>query len=266
MKQRIITGVIGASGFLLLLWLGSWWYTSLLFLSALIGFIEFAQMKQISWKKPQVLLGLLTIGLIFLHGLAQQETGFLERFQQMPDPVIIGLVLYLIFIVLSRNHFDIHQMAFLFVGAVYIGIGFSYMMQMVWKPNGFVISLLVIFITWSSDSGAYFIGRKWGKKKLWPQISPNKTMEGSIAGIVSGILISIFMFMIIPELGGLFTAMITGLMISIAGQMGDLIESAWKRTMGIKDSGSLLPGHGGVLDRFDSLLFSFIVLHIANII
>lgn len=266
MKQRIITGVIGAAGFLLLLWLGSWWYTSLLFLSAIIGFIEFAHMKQLSWKKPQVILGFIIIGTIFLDGLAQQQTELFERFQQMPDPVMIGLVLYLIFIVLSRNHFDIHQMAFLFVGAIYIGFGFSYMMQMIWKPNGFAISLLVIFITWSSDSGAYFIGRKWGKKKLWPQISPNKTVEGSLAGIGSGVLVSILIYLFIPELGNLFNAVIAGLLISVAGQMGDLIESAWKRTTGIKDSGSLLPGHGGVLDRFDSLLFSFIVLHIANII
>jgi phosphatidate cytidylyltransferase len=123
---------------------------------------------------------------------------------------------------------------------------------------------LVIFITWANDSGAYFIGRKWGKTKLIPEISPNKTLEGSFAGVVFGMVVSVAVFLAFPPLGDLGKAVWLGLLIAVVGQVGDLIESAFKRTAGVKDSGSILPGHGGVLDRFDSLVFSFLVLSLLN--
>lgn len=263
MKQRVITGVLGAAGFLFLLWLAGWWYSSLLFLLALIAFLEYAQMKQLTWKQSQVWLGMGFIGLIFMIGLIEQHALPSARLFQDPDQIIIGgLVFFFVLIVLSRNHFDIVQMAYLFVGALYIGYGFSYMMQTIWKPNGFALSLLVISVTWANDSAAYFIGKRWGKRKLWPEISPNKTIEGSMAGVLFGTTTSILVFFIEPALGSLFTAIWVGVLVSVVGQLGDLVESAIKRTTGVKDSGVLLPGHGGVLDRFDSLIFTFIILHL----
>ncbi|MBA4544058.1 phosphatidate cytidylyltransferase [Thermoactinomyces daqus] len=263
MKQRIITGGLGALGFLLLLSLGGWWYTALMFVLAVIAFLEFAQMREQHWKTPQMFFGLIVIALIFLSGLMElpvlkSSSSFLKE----PNPLLLGLALYSVLIVLSRNRFDLFQMAYLLAGAIYIGYGFLYMMVAIWKPDGLALSLLVIIVTWANDSGAYFIGKKWGKHKLWPQISPNKTIQGSLGGIMFGIVTSLVIWLIHPQLGSSLWALGMGLFITIVGQLGDLVESAWKRSAGVKDSGGILPGHGGVLDRFDSLLFVFLILHL----
>jgi phosphatidate cytidylyltransferase len=264
MKQRIITGTIGASGFLVLLWLGSWWYTSLLFVLAMIAFLEFAAMRGMRLRSIPVGLGVVLIGLFFLDALMQEGVGVILANET--EPLLAGLVFFSLWIVLSRNRFDLFQAASLFMGAAYIGYGFSGMMQVIWKPHGLALSLLVILITWANDSGAYFIGRKWGKRKLWPEISPNKTVEGSLAGIFFGLLTSVIVFQVFPALGNFTQALGMGLLIAVAGQLGDLVESAWKRSVGVKDSGSILPGHGGVLDRFDSLVFTFMVLNLIGLV
>jgi phosphatidate cytidylyltransferase len=266
MKERIVTGVLGALGFLMLMVLGEWWYTALMFVLGAIAFLEYAQMKRFHWNHPQTVLGLALILLIFLSGLIDQKALPHADFLNEPNPTIVGLILFSTLIVLSRNRFDLLQMAYLFVGAIYIGYGFSYMMQTIWKPNGLALSLLVIIVTWANDSGAYFVGKKWGKHKLWPQISPNKTIEGSLGGVLFGLIASVLIFTIVPDLGGLALAVGLGILIPVVGQIGDLVESAWKRSTGVKDSGVLLPGHGGVLDRFDSLLFTFMILHLIQLV
>ena len=118
----------------------------------------------------------------------------------------------------------------------------------------------VFVVVWSTDIGAYMIGRKIGKHKLWPVISPNKTWEGSIGAVVCALICSAIYMAILGSLGINFgvselTMIILAFFLSIVGQMGDLVESAYKRFYGVKDSGKILPGHGGILDRFDSMLF-----------
>ncbi len=118
--------------------------------------------------------------------------------------------------------------------------------------QGSVLMLLLICI-WACDSLAFFVGRSIGKRKLAPTISPNKTWEGAIAGVLAavaaGMLIGIAFHI------ELIHSLLIGAIAGILGQLGDLFQSAWKRSLGLKDSGALLPGHGGVLDRFDSLLY-----------
>ncbi|RAL26323.1 phosphatidate cytidylyltransferase [Thermoflavimicrobium daqui] len=267
MKQRVLTGVLGAAGFLFLLWLGNWWYSAGLIILATISYLEFCRMQDLSWKQFQVIIGLGFVWLLILTtGLDQQLP--LPSFPIFGDLKLINfaLVLFLILIVLTRNQFDIHQMAYLFVGALYIGYGFAYMIQTIWRTDGLALTLLIILVIWATDSGALFLGKRFGKKKLWPDISPNKTVEGSIGGLVFGVIMSIIVLQFFPKLGTLPAVILLGFVISFSGQVGDLIESAWKRTTGVKDTGTILPGHGGILDRFDSLLFTFIILHLLEIV
>lgn len=267
MKQRIVTGVLGALGFIFFIYLGSWWYTGLLFLLAAIAYLEYAKMKNLSWKLPQVIVGLVLILFLYLGGIADYHSFVGNHFFANDSNIIIlGLVIYFLMIVFSRNRFDLFQMAYLLVGALYIGYGFSFMMKTIWEPHGLALSLLVIFVTWANDSGAYFVGRKWGKRKLWPEISPNKTIEGALGGVFFGVLTSIAMFQAFPELGEWSAALLMGVVVTVVGQIGDLVESALKRSTGVKDSGTILPGHGGVLDRFDSLLYTFIILHLVQLV
>lgn len=129
---------------------------------------------------------------------------------------------------------------------------------------GYVIMLLVLL--WLGDGGAFFAGIAWGKRKLMPSVSPNKTVEGAVGGFVltivgamlikeAGLLFNNFGVALFPDLG-IASYLLAGAGIAVAGQVGDLVESYLKRDAGLKDTGNLLPGHGGFLDRFDSLTFA----------
>jgi phosphatidate cytidylyltransferase len=118
-----------------------------------------------------------------------------------------------------------------------------------------------LLITWLNDTFAYFAGRALGRHKLMPTVSPGKTVEGSVAGLVAGIATAIMVGRVVlgPQLGLVASPIIWGIggvLVAAAGQVGDLAESLFKREAGVKDSGKLLPGHGGVLDRFDALFFA----------
>src|SRR5690606_7668727 len=122
--------------------------------------------------------------------------------------------------------------------------------------------LLPLLTTWAGDSAAYFAGRAWGRAKLAPTASPGKTVVGALAGlggsVLAGVMVSVVLLADLPVHSvPPLAAGIIGLLLGMAAQVGDLVESVLKREAGVKDSGTLLPGHGGVLDRVDSLLFAF---------
>lgn len=126
--------------------------------------------------------------------------------------------------------------------------------------EGFILLLLPVLVTWASDTCAYFAGKTLGRRRLAPHVSPGKTVEGSVAGLIGAVAMGFALgfllddypnFPIVPATGALI-----GLLLGVAGQLGDLAESSLKREAGVKDSGSILPGHGGMLDRFDALFFT----------
>ncbi|MBO7667347.1 MAG: phosphatidate cytidylyltransferase [Firmicutes bacterium] len=136
-------------------------------------------------------------------------------------------------------------------GAAYIILGFLAFFGV--RQIGAMAWLLTVI--WSTDTAAYEIGRRFGKNKLAPEISPHKTWEGALAGLAAGGLLGMIAALITTD-AGWFAALVVSLFISGVGQVGDLVESKVKRLAGVKDSGNLLPGHGGILDRFDSLLLA----------
>lgn len=153
------------------------------------------------------------------------------------------------------------------LGVIYTGVCFSFAYLLRHHPytvdtrGGAALVLLPFVLTWTSDTGAYLVGRTMGRRKLMPSVSPGKTVEGSIGGLLLAMIVSwIFVeYVLVPQaqLGmrpG--AALLFGILISAAVQLGDLVESMLKREGGVKDSSRLLPGHGGILDRFDGLLFA----------
>ncbi|MFM9108488.1 MAG: phosphatidate cytidylyltransferase [Chloroflexota bacterium] len=124
-------------------------------------------------------------------------------------------------------------------------------------PAGLAWTLLVVLVTWAADTAAYLVGRTWGRRKLAPRLSPKKTVEGAIGGLAGAAVVAYACFTIFGFPGGPAIAVSAGLLIGLAGQVGDLSESLMKRQAGIKDSGDVIPGHGGILDRIDALLFAF---------
>ena len=146
----------------------------------------------------------------------------------------------------------------LFWGAAYIGLLYPYVfyVRTISTETGGHWLLFLLGSLWLSDTLAMFVGKGLGKHKLAPTVSPNKTVEGYTGGIFGGIIVAIIMkFWLLSDISIVYL-LIAGLIISIVGQLGDLVESMWKRSHGIKDSSKIIPGHGGVLDRFDSLLFA----------
>jgi phosphatidate cytidylyltransferase len=124
------------------------------------------------------------------------------------------------------------------------------------SPRGLAWTLVVILATWVGDTVALLLGRQIGRRKLAPVLSPNKTVEGAVAGLIGSALVGSIVFAV-TGLGAPLAGAAAGLLLGVAGQLGDLGESFLKRQAGVKDSGALIPGHGGVLDRIDALLFAF---------
>lgn len=261
MKQRIVTGLIGGAGFLFLIYIGGAWYSLLVFLLAVIGLFEYMRMAglQTFWVP-----GLL--GYVLMASIVWPSLVFSTWFEiSVPDLILPVFLLLLLYSVLRKNQFHIEHIALLLAGALYIGYGFTYMALTRSLPDGLALTLLVILGIWATDSGAYFTGKAMGRRKLLPEISPNKTVEGSIGGLASALIVVLCvnaLFADLPFSQALAIALVTG----IVGQFGDLVESAFKRHFGIKDSGRLIPGHGGVLDRFDSVILVFPVLHLLGIV
>lgn len=128
-------------------------------------------------------------------------------------------------------------------------------------PEGWKLVFFLLLVVWLGDSGAYYVGKKFGRHKLSPHISPKKTVEGLAGGITASVITAIVVhFTFFPKFP-LVHAIIAGVILSFAGVVGDLAESMWKRSADVKDSGTLLPGHGGFLDRFDSILFTAPILY-----
>jgi len=148
------------------------------------------------------------------------------------------------------------------MGVVYIPIFIAHLVLIRNSANGVTWMYFLLFIVFLGDTGAYYIGSYFGRHKLSPTISPNKTIEGSAGGIAANLGVgALFKFFFMPRLSwGL--SLLFFLSVGIAGQVGDLFESKLKRNSNIKDSGSLLPGHGGILDRIDALLFAAPVAYI----
>jgi len=145
--------------------------------------------------------------------------------------------------------------AFTIFGVLYIGMLIGYLILIRRVDDGPDLLMMLFVIIWANDIFAYFFGRAIGKHKLAPLVSPNKTVEGAIAGFVFGILAAVLFCHFFVEQLTIVQGAIAGAVIGVLGQIGDLCESVLKRAANIKDSGMILPGHGGVLDRIDSLLF-----------
>lgn len=261
MKQRIITAVIAFVIILPFIIIGGVPFMLFAGVLAAIGLYELMRMRKLTnFFVPAILslLGVITI---------------LSRFEQDLIPyinwtkfeaIMLLTILLLAYTVLSKNEFTFDDAGFMLISSIYVGIGFLYLTEA--RFAGINYLLFIFFVVWSTDSGAYFVGRSLGKHKLWPVISPNKTIEGAIGGILSGCIIALIFQLVHPFNVSIIAILGIALLISIAGQIGDLVESAFKRHYNVKDSGNIMPGHGGILDRLDSLLFVVPLLHLIHFI
>lgn len=170
----------------------------------------------------------------------------------------IGSGLFLKELFAPKSKYPFIRVGLNLMGLVYIALPCALInlianYQGAFEPNRLLGIFLVI---WANDAAAYVVGRLIGKTPLFPRISPNKTWEGSIGGLLGGLAVTFLIPMVFPNDFDLHVWYAVGLTAIVFGSLGDLVESMFKRSLGVKDSGSLLPGHGGILDRFDALFFA----------
>lgn len=183
---------------------------------------------------------------------------------QWPDalpsrPLFVFIIAAILFFYLvSRHDFSrsLADVSVLIFGTLYIGFTLGHLLLTRALPDGIFLIFFVVLVTWAGDTGAYYTGVSIGRTPLAPKISPNKTVEGLLGGCLLAVMIALIArAWFIPSLT-IVDAVVLGIVLTLAGLIGDLSESTFKRGAGVKDSGGLIPGHGGMLDRLDSLLLT----------
>lgn len=264
MKTRVITAIVALLIFVPMLFIGGIPLEILAVILAMVAVHEILIMrKKLLISFEAIISNLAVIIAVLPSHYWPAKTPLL--FQQS-TLLYIFILLMLAHTVVSKNHFTFDDAAVIVLSVFYIGFGFHFFVLARDMMGGLSTLFFALLIVWVTDSGAYLVGRKLGKHKLAPRISPNKTWEGSIGGTVLSVIVSAIYLKFFPQAYDWSVMLIIALIASVAGQFGDLIESALKRYYNVKDSGKILPGHGGILDRFDSLLIVLPVLFLLGVI
>lgn len=259
MLSRILIAIIGIPLLVYILYFGGLPLFIFTEIIVLIGVHEFFHMSELGGKKPNKIIGM---GLAFLVPLAVYLTQ--AKIVQIGTEAVIALgfiVLMSVRVLQNKVEGASVEIGETLIGALYPSIMFSHCLLISYLPNGGKWLVTAQVMVWVCDSFAYFVGMACGRKLFnrgFSTISPKKSIEGSIGGTVATILALGIMdryLGLVPDKMSLITVVIFGLFISAVAQIGDLGESMFKREFKVKDSGTILRGHGGILDRFDSMLF-----------
>lgn len=264
MKKRVISGVIFVAILVLIMIVDVPLVDTLLVvILSILGIYEYNKAFKNIGYKPISWVGYAGCLVIFTTGRLISDTNKFMLLKIIVPAVIISLFMYMILTNLKRTVIDVAITVF---SLLYIPFMFSFIKLILAMECGRILICYVFLGAFASDTFSYLIGTKFGKTKLCPDISPKKTVEGSIGGII-GVVISYCILNLIAgkcfDMGfEYYKIIIAGVIAGIAGQFGDLSASAIKRYCNIKDFGNLIPGHGGILDRFDSVLFVAPIIYI----
>ncbi|SFU62470.1 phosphatidate cytidylyltransferase [Pustulibacterium marinum] len=256
--KRCITGIIYVVLVVAAAWLNSDAFDFLFMIFGIACLHEFKKMVHL--KGYSIFIGFLLLWWIFIYLLEEKSSGI---YKENAVNILMGLTL-VTNLILIRNLFSkkqrdgiLSKLQKYIISLFYIGAGCIFLTMIPYQNHAFAKMLIIgIFILiWVNDSFAYLTGRAFGKRKLFERVSPKKTIEGFIGGLIFAIIASIILFNYTDEMN-LTKWIALAIVIVIFGTLGDLVESKFKRTAGVKDSGAILPGHGGMLDRLDSLIFA----------
>jgi len=252
--KRIASALVAAPVFIILVWYGS--YNLFAFAVAVIAAVSFNEFVQMSKQRGIELFR--AHGLISAVILPISFIGGVETVYAVAALIIVSAFAAAV----AKGKPEMESLAYTLAGIFYVGLLFASFILVRGLPEGNKIVLLVCCSVWGADIGAYYAGRTFGKHKLAPAISPGKTIEGLFGGILLGFVAAwLFSAYLLP---GADVVMIiaAGLIGSVIGPIGDLSESLLKRYFGVKDSGNIMPGHGGALDRLDALMFAMPVYYV----
>lgn len=257
MLVRAITGFFFVSFIILATVLGGWYFQVLFGLVTVLTLNEFYTIFKNVTVKPNLSQGLIIGTLLYLlslYSINQQELNiYLIGLLVLLFPLVGFVELY------RKNKTPFQNMGVTLIGLFYVVLPFILINVMRLNSDNYWPVLSIFILTWFSDTFAYLVGRKIGKRKLFERISPNKSWEGFIGGLVFSVLAGLVIAYFTEDSFVKYT--LYGVIISSFGTLGDLIESMLKRSLKIKDSGTILPGHGGLLDRFDAVIFTIPIIY-----
>jgi phosphatidate cytidylyltransferase len=269
LKNRIVTTIWALPLLGIIIWFGEPYFTIFIAVVGLLAALEFFRLTKGIKAQSLTVFGIIwTILLILVRNpsIYSWLISYVDVESLMPMIVTLGMAVSLI-LLLGRKQKQgaFTDWSWTFAEILYVGWLLGYLVALRGLDNGRSWVFLAIFVTFGSDSAAYFIGRSFGKHKLAPTISPKKSWEGAVGGLAGAAAVSLLFLVIKPvqltNYLNWWQIIVVGLLVSIFGQIGDLVESLFKRNTGAKDSGNIFPGHGGMLDRMDSIVFAVILVY-----
>lgn len=257
LQQRVIAAIIAVPFLLFCVLYSDYTFLVLFLVIGALAQLEFYKLVgSISDNLPLTFYG------TFCGALMHVLTFFIEKGDlAYQNYYILSPLLTLIFFIKlykSKDEKPFKNIAYTFLGIIYVALPFTLLTVLAYIKNDTYDSNIVLgclFLLWASDSGAYFAGTKFGKTKLFERVSPKKSWEGSIGGMITAMVVATIISRYFTNYSA-FQWYAIGVIIVVAGTYGDLVESLFKRSINIKDSADTIPGHGGFLDRFDGLLLS----------
>ncbi len=259
LKTRILTGIIAGSLFLFLLS----FRTGFIVLLTIIGILALLELASFFRRAALPMMGVIAVILSNIWALTRSSIYAFKPSEGLLTLdifawITVGIYLISGLYLLSKGPLK-NTMALLMASIAWPAWSFGLMIMYITREGShrYAFFVGILLLIWASDIAQYFSGRRWGKHALASTISPKKTVEGWVGGFVGILLISIVNSLWISPQQTFFQWLTIGVIVWIFGTVGDLYESVFKRSVGVKDSGNILPGHGGILDRFDSLIFAF---------
>lgn len=261
MKTRAITAFFFTIVMLGSMFLGAYTFTAFYLLLSLAALFEFFKLIKTAGIRPHRNIALVAATLIFMMTAGYHFLQFETKFLLLLVPLIFSVFISELY---KKEKIPFANIAYTFVGFMYVTVPFCFFYSLGFIADlsqySFHLPLAFFLMLWANDTGAYLFGSKFGKTRLFERHSPKKSWEGFFGGVFTSLLVAYLVSLFFKEMNAATWAGMS-VLICVFGTLGDLVESMLKRSLNAKDSGNLLPGHGGLLDRFDGLLLSAPVVY-----
>lgn len=261
MKTRAITAFFFTIVMLGSVFLGGYTFTFFYLILSLAALFEFFIMIKTAGIRPHKNIALFAAGLIFLMTAGYHLLRFETKYMLLLLPLIFSVFISELY---KKEKIPFSNISYTFVGFIYVTVPFCFFYSLGFIVDGegynYYFPLAFLLMLWASDTGAYLFGVKFGKTRLFERHSPKKSWEGFFGGMFTSVLVAYLISLFFTGLSPFLLAGMAVLVVSF-GTLGDLVESMLKRSLNLKDSGNILPGHGGFLDRFDGLLLAAPVVY-----